>query len=233
MSSEFSISRFTQGGRSGGAPSHAPQHKRSIKEQIVGVPVPDNNELERLTYNAGVPIPVGPIGPPTGGGAQEAVLARIQAEIEQRRREEGTTPPSGVRSPGVGQDPTNVPADRPSMRTLNAGTPIIPVPIYCKATDCKFNKEKACAATNISVSAKGAVCETYQKRAKKPTAGDLRDRKKIRTQDLIKTAKGPAIVVKRESSGYRVVYPNRKQAVVPFKKYEVIRSGVSFHHLLI
>lgn len=233
MSGEFGISRYTQGGQSGGAPSHTPQHKRSIKEQIVGVPVPDNSELERLTHMAGVPVPVGPIGPPTAGGAQDAVLARIQAQIEQRRREEGTTPPSGVRSPGYGQDPTNVPTDRPSMRTLNAGTPVIPVPILCNATSCKYNKERACTATSITVGAKTAVCETYEKRAKKPTASDLRDQKKIRTQDLIKTARGPAIVVKRESSGYRVVYPNRKQMVIAFKKYEVIRSGVSFHHLLI
>lgn len=231
MSSEFSTSRFLQGGATNAA-SPEPRQKTSIKEQIVGLRAPSDNELAHLMNGAGLPVPVAPIPAPGGGpgSAQDEILAKIQRDIEQRRMEEGTTKPSGFKSPGYGQEPTNVPVDRPSMRTLNADTPVIPVPILCNAISCKYNKEKACTATSITVSAKGAECETYEKR---PTKGDLRDRKKIRKKDLIKTSKGPAIVVQREDNGYRVVYPNRRQRVVPFRKYEVIRRGVNFGHLLV
>lgn len=232
-SGEFGTSRFSQGGKATQAPSYEPKHKATIKEQITGLKVPTDNELAHLTTGAGLPVPVS-VGPPvSAGGAQEAVLQRLMRKIEQKRQEEGTTPPSGFKSPGYGQDPTNTPSDRPSMRTLNADSPVIPVPIYCKAMDCKFNKDKACTATSISVSSKGAECEMYRKSDKAVTASDLKDRKKIRTKDLIKTRKGPAIVVKRESSGYRIVYPNRVQKVVPFKKYEVLRHNVDFQHLLV
>lgn len=232
MSAEFSTSRFTQGGAATKAPSHEPKGKLPIREQIVGLKVPDDNELAMLTYNAGMPVPVAPAHGVGGGpgSAQDVLLAKIQADIERKRMGEGTTVPSGIDSPGYGQEPTNTPVDRPSMRTLNADTPVIPVPILCNATNCKFNKARACTATSITVSAKGASCETYEKR---PTKGDLKSRKKIRKHDLIKTSKGPAIVVQREDKGYRVVYPNRRQRVVPFRKYEVLRRGVDFGHLLV
>lgn len=232
MSSEFSTSRFTQGGSTTKAPSHDPKHKLPIREQIIGLKVPDDNEVAVLMNGAGLPVPVAP-APAIGGGpgsAQDVILAKIQKDIERRRMEEGTTPPSGFKSPGYGQEPANTPVDRPSMRTLNADTPVIPVPILCNATDCKWNKERACTATSITVSAKGAKCETYEKR---PTKADLRSRKKIRKHDLINTRRGPAIVVQRENNGYRVVYPDRKQKIVPFKKYEVMRKGVDFSHLLV
>ncbi len=232
MNGEFSTSRFTQGGAATKAPSYEPKGKLPIREQIVGLKVPDDNEVEMLMHNAGMPVPVAPARAVGGGpgSAQDIILAKIQKEIERKRAEEGTTPPSGFKSPGYGQEPTNVPVDRPSMRTLNADTPVIPVPILCNATSCKFNKERACTATSITVSAKGAKCETYEKKA---TKADIRSRKKIRKNDLINTSKGPAIVVQREDKGYRVVYPNKRQRVVPFRKYEVLRRGVDFGHLLV